>query len=286
MKNNFKATLYSFLVGTFGNFLVFLLPKKAKRLSKDRITLIHRNKNSMTIAERLMRGALVKKLDPIDDHDTIAELNRNFWVNKSATELFTETADGFEKDFLPNCTFIFEKLKKELSNTSESYTTLVEIGTGNGDVLNYLSAEFPEIKRCIGIDLSTDQIAMNIKKFENNKKLEFIRADAFDWVRDHGESHTIFVSSRGVLEYFMENRLQAFLKEINLLGKTMFVAIEPNGGDHDFETTLHSQLYGDEPSFSHNYPHLFRNAGFSLWHSSQKPWGGERTYQTFIGAKN
>ncbi|SIQ78098.1 Methyltransferase domain-containing protein [Maribacter ulvicola] len=240
----------------------------------------------MTIAERLMRGALVKKLDPIDDHDTIAELNRNFWVNKSATELFTETADGFEKDFLPNCTFIFEKLKKELSNTSESYTTLVEIGTGNGDVLNYLSAEFPEIKRCIGIDLSTDQIAMNIKKFENNKKLEFIRADAFDWVRDHGESHTIFVSSRGVLEYFMENRLQAFLKEINLLGKTMFVAIEPNGGDHDFETTLHSQLYGDEPSFSHNYPHLFRNAGFSLWHSSQKPWGGERTYQTFIGAKN
>lgn len=286
MKNKIKSILYSLLIETLGNLLIFLQPKKAKRLSKDRITLIHKNKNSMTISERLMRGALVRKLDKIEDYDNIAELNRNFWINKSATELFTETADGFETDFLPNCTFIFEKLKKELLNTSENYTTLVEIGTGNGDVLNYLCSEFPEINRFVGIDLSKDQIEMNIKKFNNNEKLEFVTADAFDWVKENGHSKTIFVSSRGVLEYFMETRLQEFLKEINKLGKTMFVAIEPNGGDHDFETTLSSQLYGNEPSFSHNYPHLFKNAGFSLWHSSQQPWGGGSTNQTFIGAKS
>lgn len=286
MKNKLKSLLYRFLATTVGNLLVFLQPKKAKELAKDRITLIHKNKKSMTISERLMRAALVTKLDKIDDHEAIREANRNFWLTKSATELFSETEDGFEKDFLPNCTFIFEKLKKELSNSPEKITSLVEVGTGNGDVLNYLSEEFPSINRFIGIDLSADQINLNSKKFHANQKLEFVASDAFDWVQEHGQSNTIFVSSRGVLEYFIEARLQEFLIEINKLGNTFFVAIEPNGGDHDFETTLNSQLYGNEPSFSHNYPHLFKNAGFNLWHFSQQPWLGGTDMQTFVGAKS
>lgn len=286
MKSKLISIVYRILAATVGNFLVFLQPKKAKELAKDRITLIHKNKNSMTISERLMRAALVTKLDKIDDHEAIREANRNFWLNKSATELFSETEDGFEKDFLPNCTFIFEKLKKELSDNPVKCTTLVEVGTGNGDVLNYLSEEFPQIDRFVGIDLSADQIGLNNKKFIANKKLEFVAADAYDWVQEHGKSNTIFVSSRGVLEYFLEARLLEFLTEINNLGNTFFVAIEPNGGDHDFETTLNSQLYGNEPSFSHNYPHLFKNAGFKLWHFSQQPWLGGKDLQTFVGAKS
>ena len=118
-------------------------------------------------------------------------------------------------DFLPNCTFIFDILKKELSNQSEEFNTLVEIGTGNGDVLNYLSSEFPKINRFVGVDLSLDQIEINNKKFNNNKRLEFVAADTFDWVKEHGQGYTIFVTSRGVLEYFLEARLQEFLNEIN-----------------------------------------------------------------------
>ncbi len=238
----------------------------------------------MSIPERLMRAALVKRLNKIEDHETISDINRRFWEDKAATELFSETEDGFEKDFLPNCTFIFDKLKTELSNIPQEFTTLVEVGTGNGDVLNYLSSEFPKINRFVGIDLSANQIELNNKKFETNKKLEFVAADAFDWVKEHGHGNTIFVSSRGVLEYFIEARLQEFLNEINQLGKTIFVAIEPNGGDHDFDANPHSQLYGNEPSFSHNYPVLFKNAGFSLWHFSQQPWLGGTDNQTFIGA--
>lgn len=76
------------------------------------MTLVHKNKKRMSITERLMRGALVKKLEKIQDHNKIAELNRNFWTNNKATELFSETEDTFKTDFLPNCTFIFDILKK------------------------------------------------------------------------------------------------------------------------------------------------------------------------------
>lgn len=110
--------------------------------------------------------------------------------------------------------------------------------------------------------------------------------DVFDWVKENGQSHTIFVTSRGVLEYFTEPRLQELLKEINGLGKIIFVAIEPNGSDHNFETNPNSQIYGNEPSFSHNYSKLFKNAGFILWHFSQKNWQKSTDMQTFIGAKN
>jgi len=285
MKSKLKSTLYS-IAKILGNVLVFLRPKKARQLSENRITLIHKNKYKMSISERLMRFALVQKLDKLQDHDTIAELNRNFWVNNNATELFSETEDTFNTDFLPNCTFIFDLLKKELSHQSEEFNTLIEIGTGNGDVLNYLSAEFPQINRLVGIDLSQHQIDINNKRFNNNSKLEFVAADAFDWVKEHGHSHTIFVSSRGVLEYFLEQRLQEFLNEINLLGKVFFIAIEPNGADHDFDVHPNTQLYGNEPSFSHNYPKLFKNAGFNLWHFSQKPWFQGGNTQTFIGAKS
>jgi len=283
---NLKLGIVQKIALSIGNLLVFLLPNKARQLSENRITLIHKNKSNLNIVEKLMRYSLLQRLEKIEDYDTIAKNNREFWIKNDAIDLFKEREDTFEADFLPNCTFIFEMLKNELSNQTEQFNTIVEIGTGNGDVLNYLSKEFPQINRFIGIDLSTDQIELNRKKFEHNQKLEFVARDAFDWVIENGQSNTIFVSSRGVLEYFLEEHLQDLLIKINQLGKTIFVAIEPNAAGHNFETEPKTQLYGNEPSFSHNYPHLFKSAGFSFWHSSQIPFFDSGSTRTFIGAKN
>lgn len=286
MGNKLKHYFYQIITGTVGNALVFLQPEKARNLSENRIALVHMNKNNLSLSERLIRATLMRNNKKIKDYGAIAEQNREFWVNHKATELFSELEDTFNTDFLPHCTFIFDLLKKELSNESVEYNTLVEIGTGNGDVLNYLSKEFPQINKFIGIDLSKDQIEINKSRFDKNQRLEFVAGDAYDWIVDHGQANTIFVTSRGVLEYFLEPRLQDMLKHINQLGKTMFIAIEPNGADHNFETQPDSQLYGHEPSFSHNYPKLFKNAGFRIWHFSQKVWFKASDLQTFIGVKN
>ena len=281
-----KSDIIKSLAASLGNVLIFFRPNKARQLSENRITLIHKNKKKLSLQERLMRFALVEKLEKIKDYDAIAKLNRKFWEDNSAVELFNETEDTFTTDFLPNCTFIFDLLKQELLNETEQYNTIVEIGTGNGDVLNYLSEEFPQVNRLIGIDLSQHQIDLNKKQFKENEKLEFVAADAYDWVNEHGQSNAIYVSSRGVLEYFLEERLQDLLSKTHQLGNILFVSIEPNGSDHNFETQPRTQLYGNEPSFSHNYPALFKNAGFTLWHFSQKPWDNGGNLQTFIGAKS
>lgn len=286
MSKILQSKLTRTLAKIIGNFLILLLPKKAKKLSENRITLVHMNKQKLNVAERLMRFALVEKLEPIEDHKKIADLNRKFWENKKAVELFLETEDKFKTDFLPNSTFIFDLLKEKLSNQPEKFNTLVEIGTGNGDILNYLSSKLPQINRFIGIDLSAHQIELNTKKFKNNQKLEFVTADVCDWIKLHGHKNMIFVTYSGVLEYFLENQLQDFLIDVNHLGEVIFVAIEPNSAGHNFDENPNTQIYGNEPSFSHNYPKLFENAGFSLWHFSQKPYLQSGCVQTYIGANN
>jgi hypothetical protein len=279
------SKLRSFFVETFasrlGSILVLLQPQKARELSEQGMTLVL---NNLSFNERLMRRAILKKIEKTEDYDTLAELHQNYWINQG-DDFFLETENSFENEFLPNCAFIFDELESVLLDSSIDFHTLVEIGTGNGRVLEYLSLKFPEINRFIGLDLSPIQIQMNTKKFNENKKLEFIAADAFQWIKNYHEGNTIFVTSRGVLEYFTEERLRIFLKNIHNLGKIIFVAIEPKGIDHNFETNPNSQTYGTERSFSHNYPQLFKNAGFSIWHNSYKPLN-DLTVMGFIGTEN
>lgn len=283
MKNKLKSAIYRLLTMTIGNLLVFLKPEKARQLSANGLTIVNKT-NTMSISERLMRSAILKKFEKSKDYNTLEELHKNYWSNKGS-DFFMETEDSFEKEFLPNCAFIFDELESKLHNSTTEYTTLVEIGTGNGRVLDYLNSRFQNINRFVGIDLSTEQIDLNSKKFGNDPRMEFVAVDGFDWVKAHGRGNTIFLTSRGVLEYFTEERLQAFLNEINHLGKIIFIAIEPKGTDHDYATNPGSQPYGYERSFSHNYERLFKNAGFSLWHSSYKPLDS-LALMGFVGAEN
>ncbi|MFK7800272.1 MAG: class I SAM-dependent methyltransferase [Anaerolineae bacterium] len=266
-----------------GNILISLQPKKAAELSANGMTLIVNDK--LTLQERLMRNAILKKTEENQDFDTLAEFHRNYWVNQG-TEYFSLTDDNFETVFLPDCAFIFELLQDQLENGTQQPHTLIEIGTGNGDILNYLGEKLSQIDKLIGIDLSPDQTKINQNKFKDNSRLEFVASDGFEWVNKHGTANMIFVTSRGVLEYFTQERLLAFFNKLNSLENTIFVAIEPNGLEHDFSINPDSQPYGNERSFSHNYPKLFTKAGFKLWHQSRKAYPDNDHYLSFIGARN
>jgi len=88
------------------------------------------------------------------------------------------------------------------------------------------------------------------------------------------------------LEYFTQERLKEFLNILNNLGNVIFIAIEPIGIEIDFEKNPNSQTYGPERSFSHNYRMLFEEAGFELWHESEKRYPDSDWFFTFVGAKN
>lgn len=272
----------NFLKNTIGNILIAIQPEKAKELSNKGMTIIV----NLSFKDRLMRFALLEKAKKQKDFETLSNFHEDFWTNKGEQYFNTRPDNLLESFFIPKCSFIMDLLEEQFKNEDGKYNTLVEIGTGEGIVLDYLSDRFPEINRFIGIDLSVSRIEANKKIFKKNDKLEFVVSDAVDWFKKNGHDHMIVITSGGVLEYFTQSRLQGFFNELNNIKKIIFIAIEPIGVHHDFLKNPNSEIYGNENSFSHNYEKLFKDAGFNIWHQSKLPYPESDFYMNFIGVKN
>ncbi|WP_264565057.1 class I SAM-dependent methyltransferase [Flavobacterium sp. N3904] len=248
-----------------GNVLITLFPKKAESLEKRGLTMIDQKFSFM---ERQMRNAILNKAEAKNNFDKLSKIHNSYWVNQGK-DVF-EWNNSFKNNFLPHCTFIYKIVKEKFFKDEIQFTTLVEIGTGNGDVLNYLESNFPEIDKFIGIDLSSEQIKINKEKYKENLRLEFIAADVIEWVKKEGHKNTIFATSNGVFEYFTEHQLREFIKYTHSLGKVLFIIIEPTVINHNFDLNPNSIVYGIEKSFSHNYCKIFHDFGFKIFHHSKK----------------
>ncbi|GAB1858557.1 hypothetical protein MHTCC0001_33960 [Flavobacteriaceae bacterium MHTCC 0001] len=265
-----------------GNVLLKIMPKRADKIAREGMTI---NLN-LTKVDLLIKNALLKQAEKSNDFETLSEFHFNYW-NQKGKEYFegqfnNDTLNDF---FIPNCSFLLDLLQKELEKKTEHYSMLVEIGTGDGTVLEYLSTRFPQIDRLVGIDLCELQIDKNKKTFKANPNLEFVASDGIDWIIENGQPNMIIFTSRGVLEYFTALSLQKFFRGLSKIGNVIFMAIEPTAVGHDFSKNPNSQIYGFEKSFSHNYIKLFKESNFNIWHHSTIPYSKEINFN-FIGASN
>lgn len=284
MKRKMRAFIVNFLTSTIGNLLVSIYPKKAKELSDEGITLVMTKE--FTLKEQLMRKAILKKVQKQKEFNSLSDIHRKYWSNQGK-DFYSVTKNNLETIHLPRHKSTFEALQKQLAIAPSQFKTIVEIGTGNGIVLNYLSTQFPDLDNFIGIDLSQDQISINQSNFKDNSKLKFVASDVMEWVEEYGEEYMVFLTFRGVMEYFNQKQLNHFFEKLNSLGKIIFFAIEPNGLEHDFNQNPDSMIYGVETSFSHNYPKLFEDAGFKIWHlDKMKEPEHPHHVMSIIGAKN
>ncbi|AYN66672.1 class I SAM-dependent methyltransferase [Euzebyella marina] len=266
-----------------GKSLTFLMPERASTISKEGMTIVT-NKKWKKI-DLLIRAHLLKEAEKKEDFETLARYQKDFWISQGKA-FFETTQHRFEDTFIKDCAFIFEHLETELNQHANQDFHLIEIGTGNGRVLEYLSEKFPQIKNLTGIDLSKEQIEINKKKFSTNKKLNFISTDGFNWVMNNAKDCMIFVTSLGVLEYFTQNQLEHVFERISEFRLSFLVISEPKGINHDFNTNQNSEIYGPEHSFSHNYPTLLKKANLKIWHESYKKLESDDFLFCFIGAKS
>ena len=241
--------------------------------------------DNLSATERLMRRAILKKIEKTEDHDKLSELHKTYWV-KQGDDFVNNTQNNLENIHLPAYKTILDVLRNEVSKESFTFGKLVEIGTGNGSVLNYLSSNYSDVEELIGIDLSKEQTKTNNITYNSNPKLEFIAGDVLDWIENQQQGNFVFFTFRGVLEYFSQHQLSRFFEKLNSLGNVIFYAIEPTDAEHNYEKYPNSKVYGVEGSFSHNYAKLFKDAGFKIWHQEQKEELGQTNIISVIGAKN
>lgn len=252
-------TLKYHLKGMLGIVLALIFPTK-RALVERYATIPWHYEPGFSKVEHWIRFGLFYRLGK-QDNSELMDIHQNFWKNQLSNEYYRNTQNRFQDTFLPNFSRFIDVLDEQL--TQGKIEQIVEIGTGDGQLLAHLAKRWPQ-RRCVGLDLSQDQIALNKAHYQLNN-LEFSAGDAAELITQHEPKATLYLTGLGVFEYFQYDKLMALLDEIRSKheGNMLFLT-EPVYGDADLSQDFESYVYGDEQSFSHAYPHILKREGWQL----------------------
>lgn len=186
----------------------------------------------------------------------------DFWHTDVADSYFDKYLDRYEKWFLGPHHEIVDHLTA-LSQTG-SYSRLIEVGCGAGQVLEYCAAAMPKVANFIGVDINPVIIARDKVHFAQNPRLQFLSADASVWLQQAPQPGTILLTYGGVMEYFAAATLTTMFATLAQHGPAAVALVEPVDPDHDLAQDVASHAFGPENSFSHNHEKLLLAAGYQI----------------------
>jgi hypothetical protein len=150
-----------------------------------------------------------------------------------------------------------------LVQADPSYTTLCEIGTGNGLFLQYLShlEALHAIPHLVGLDLNAEQIEEN-RKMAAGSRVSFLCVEVRDWISKERRDGTIFLTHE-TLHNFTPAELESLLDSIRRIGRAAIILSEPI--DVRLPAAARSKPRGGIGiSFSHNYARYLREREYTI----------------------
>jgi hypothetical protein len=240
--------------------------------------------DDLSPADRLIVAALVhraqRRQQPLDH---LAYLHQRLWQDDAITAYHAAAEDRFTRWFLPHQAVVVDALIADLDAHPGAFTTVCEIGTGSGLVLDHLRQRLSPlgVRDCIGLDLSPQQVALNNRRFP---ACRFVAGDATTWIPAHLDAGWIVVCCGGVLEYFPRPALER-LFAATATRPVRWVIVEPVDAGHDTARDTSSRVFGFENTWSHPYPHLLRSAGLDVLHDSHCTIDGVR-WQLAVAGRN
>ena len=221
---------------------------------------------------RLLRNGLYARALEQGDFAKLRGYLSKYW-GQEAKNFHDAWQNRFERMFLQHDVVVIDELEKAIAGLPDAlaFDHLYEIGCGGGQVLNYLAERLTSIESFAGIDIGEEQIEANRKAYDH-PRVAFHAADAVEWVPSHAKPCSVVLTNGGVFEYFLREELQSLFTHLGeRLAPAAIAVVETIGTDHDLDAHPETFVYGRELSFSHNYPHLLREAGFEIAHESERP---------------
>ncbi|MBT3294595.1 MAG: class I SAM-dependent methyltransferase [Verrucomicrobia bacterium] len=255
-----------------GAVLVRLFPRRAAMLRENSFT--HHGRR-LSLLNRMIGAGIGYGALQAGDYETLGEYHRNFWGGQHAKAYHDDAPERFESVFLRYYTPLIDELERCLA-TRGGVPTLCEIGSGAGLMMDYLARRFKAVKRLIGVDLDAVTTAAARQAFPD-PRMEFVAADALDYIEQNGQPDWVFLTQNGVLEYFPPDALDRFFRLVAGLAPAAVALIEPVARNHDLATRTESTPYGQEFGFSHNYPHRLAQHGFQVLYQHEERVFGMRT---------
>ncbi|NQU41030.1 MAG: class I SAM-dependent methyltransferase [Lentisphaerae bacterium] len=245
--------------GWLGRVLMRLFPARAALLQKSDFT--HHGRRA-SLLNRLIGAGIAYQALRHRDFGRLGEYHRKFWGGEHAKAYHADAPERFEAVFLRYYTPLIDALEGVLEPAGIG-ATFCEIGSGAGLLVDYLARRFTSAERLIGIDLDPVTTAEARAAFPDSK-LEFIAADALDYIGAHGRPNWVYLTQNGVLEYFDPDAIERFFRLVAAQKPAVVALIEPVGMNHDLDAQQDSCPYGQEFGFSHNYPYLLEKNGFRI----------------------
>lgn len=214
---------------------------------------------------KLERAALTSIFIEMRDKNQqkeLGELHRKIWTSNDNQGYYDFTSDRLQKMFEQLKDSIYTTISRQLKENS--YHELIELGCGEGIVVNTLSKDFLEINSFLGVDINRAQIEINKATYSSNEKLSFETGDLTKDVDLIKGPNKIYLTFGGVLEYLSEQELLGFLQKLSVLENILIILYEPIEPGFAIYEEQHSILYGSEISFSHPYPYYFSQLGIEI----------------------
>ncbi|MDF1657651.1 MAG: class I SAM-dependent methyltransferase [Verrucomicrobiales bacterium] len=197
------------------------------------------------------------------DANSLRKQLAHYWKSARGDEFYDAYPERFEKWFLGDHYPVVEALADQLKKRPEIHR-LIEVGCGDGKVLQHLSDRFRQFNTAIGIDLNSNIIERNREVYDDTS-LQFESADLHEFLQSYLGSGILLVSYGGVLEYLTQTELEdLFASFKNLASPVMLMLVEPIALNFDLAQETQSRPHGIENSFSHPHRHLLEAAGWTI----------------------
>jgi len=200
------------------------------------------------------------------DEDAAKKAVDDWWKSEVGDDYFANMAGKprFESLFLGPHYQLVEELSA-YCKTHPEVKQLVEMGCGDGMVLNHLSSVLEGFDSFVGIDISDRITSRNKIEYAENTRIAFESGDAVKWIQDNDTSNTVLLSYGGVMEYLNEDNLLEVLAQHFQQPNAVVALSEPIDNDFNPEHECASKLIGTMHVYHcHNYAHLLRKTGFEI----------------------
>ncbi len=248
-----------------GRLLAGIMPRRAREVRSNLFD------PALGPLDKLVRNGLFHRALVGGDHALLKEFLADYWASAEGKSFHDDFRFRFQSHFLDHAVRATDDFATHLAESGAAIDSIYEVGCGTGQVLEYLQGRFPGMRQFVGIDLSEEQTVENRRVFEAKPELQFVAADACDWIPAHAQPGCVVLTNGGVFEYLDQAQLAALFSHIaDRLAPASVVVVETVANDHDLDAELGSLVYGREMSFSHNYPHLLATAGFDVCYREER----------------
>lgn len=255
-----RQRMKRFVKQAIGGALVRLMPETTKRIERTGV--------AEALVERLIIAGLVARHRRAGTLEALAHFHHRFWAGADAVSVHAENEARFDASVRRHEDFIAAVVGKVERTALDR---VCEFGCGTGKLLAILAGRVGKPAAFIGIDLSAEQTARNAKRHEG-ERLQFVTADALAWTWEHARPNSLYLTYGGVLEYFTEQNVKDLFAAAAKHRPVCFALAEPIDHEFDLAAETRSRAFGNELSFSHNYPRLLKEAGFRIeWQNEVIP---------------